>query len=127
MIEAGKSISRQIVVDDTRVISFMGPELRVYATPMVLWDIESACRDLLRSFLPEEQDSVGSKVILDHLGAAPLGATVQVNASIASVDNRKVVFSANVTFNGREIAQATHTRTTVVVADLKARIAKLKQ
>ena len=127
MIEAGKSISTEILVDDARVISFMGPELRVYATPMVLWDIESACRDLLLTLLPEGQDSVGSRVVLDHIGAAPLGATVQVKASIESVENRKVVFTANATFNGREIAQATHTRTIVVVADLKARIAKLKQ
>ncbi|MGE0339106.1 MAG: thioesterase family protein [Xanthobacteraceae bacterium] len=126
MIEVGKSLTREIVVDDARAISFMGPELRVYGTPSVLADIEFVCRDLLRSLLPEGQDSVGSQVVLDHIGAAPLGAKANISAAIASVDNRKVVFSATVTFNGREIARANHTRTIVVVADLKARIAKLK-
>ncbi len=119
MIEVGKSLTREIVVDDARAISF-----RVYGTPSVL--IEFVCRDLLRSLLPEGQDSVGSQVVLDHIGAAPLGAKANISAAIASVDNRKVVFSATVTFNGREIARANHTRTIVVVADLKARIAKLK-
>ena len=73
MIEVGKSLTRDIVVDDARAISFMGPELRVYGTPSVLADIEFVCRDLLRSLLPEGQDSVGSQVVLDHIGAAPLG------------------------------------------------------
>lgn len=127
MVEVGKSVAREVVVDDARAISFMGPELRVYSTPSILSDIEFACRDLLRSLLPEGQDSVGSQVTLDHLGAAPLGAKVNISVSIAAVDNRKVMFAASVTFNGREIARANHTRTIVVVADLKARIAKLKQ
>lgn len=127
MIEVGKSLSREITVDDARVISFMGPELRVYSTPSILSDIEFTCRDLLRSLLPEEQDSVGSQVTLDHLGAATTGAKVNIDVKIAAVDGRKVTFAASVTFNGREIARANHTRTVVVVADLKARIAKLKQ
>jgi fluoroacetyl-CoA thioesterase len=125
VVEVGKSIAREITVDDARVINFMGPELRVYATPSILWDVELACRELLKSMLPEEQDSVGSQVLLDHLGAAPLGAKVALSANITSVENRKVIFSASVNFNGREIARANHTRTIVVMEDLKARIAKL--
>ncbi len=127
MIETGRSLTRDIVVDDARAISFMGPDLRVYATPSILSDMEYACRDLLLTLLPAGQDSVGSQVTLDHLGAAPMGATVNINVTIASVDGRRVVFSASAVFNGREIARASHMRTVVVVADLKARIEKLMQ
>lgn len=127
MVEVGKSIAREITIDDGRVINFMGPDLRVYATPSILWDVEQACRELLKSMLPDELDSVGSQVVLDHLGAAPLGATVALSATITSVENRKVVFSATVSFGGREIARVNHTRTIVVMEDLKARIAKLKR
>jgi fluoroacetyl-CoA thioesterase len=125
MIEIGAAITRDIKVDDGRAISFMGPDLRVYSTPSILLDIEFACRDLLLSMLEDGQDSVGSHVSLDHVGAAVLGGTATVAANISKLEKRRVTFEATVSAGRREIARATHVRTIVAVADLKTRIAQL--
>jgi fluoroacetyl-CoA thioesterase len=125
MIEIGAAITRDIKVDDGRAISFMGPDLRVYSTPSILLDIEFACRDLLLSMLEDGQDSVGSHVSLDHVGAAVLGGTATVAANISKLEKRRVTFEATVIAGRREIARATHVRTIVAVADLKTRIAQL--
>ena len=125
MIEIGKSMIREIDIDDARSISFMGPELRVYSTPAVLADIEMACRDLLLSMLDDGQDSVGHQVSMEHLDAVPLGGHAQITAKITAIDRRRITFEASATSGARMIARATHVRVIVAVADLKARIASL--
>jgi fluoroacetyl-CoA thioesterase len=125
MIQIGEVITRDIGVDDGRAISFMGPDLRVYSTPSILLDIELASRDLLLPMLEEGQDSVGSHVSLDHLAAVSLGGSATIVSKIVSLERRRVTFEATVTSGERVIARATHVRTIVAMADLKARIAEL--
>ncbi|MES5486509.1 hypothetical protein QMZ05_27440 [Bradyrhizobium sp. INPA03-11B] len=125
MIETGKQLSRTIEIDDARAISFMGPELRVYSTPSILSDIEFACRDLLLTMLDEGMDSVGSHAALEHVGAAKLGQRAGVVVAVTEANKRRITFSASVTCDGRAIANASHVRTIVSVADLKARIGQL--
>jgi fluoroacetyl-CoA thioesterase len=125
MIEVGAAIRRDIKVDGGRAISFMDPDLRVYSTPSILSDIEFACRDLLLSMLEVGQDSVGSHVSLDHVGAIVLGRTATVAANIAKLEKRRVTFEATVSAGQREIARATHVRTIVTISELKTRIAQL--
>jgi len=48
---AGVSSTREIVVDRERTIDFMGESARVYATPMLVRDIEMTCRELLLAHL----------------------------------------------------------------------------
>jgi hypothetical protein len=43
----GAEFSRSFIVDESRAIGLMGPELRVYATPSIVHDLETACRDWL--------------------------------------------------------------------------------
>ena len=72
-MKPGMTYQRTITVDDGRAISFMGDDLRVYATPHVVSDLEYACRDFIKEHLPEGQDSVGSHVEIRHLKPTPMG------------------------------------------------------
>lgn len=126
MIQAGETIHRQIMIDDARAISFMGPDLRVYGTPSVLADMEFACRDLLLTMVDTGSDSVGLEVSLQHVGAALLGDTVDLAAVITAVDGRKISFDINITRNDRLVAKASHIRMAVSVADLKAKLGRSK-
>ncbi len=67
----GLSTTRRITIDRERTIAFMGEEGRVYATPRAVQDVEATCRDLLLEHLDEGEDSVGTRVELDHLAATP--------------------------------------------------------
>lgn len=122
MIETGKSISRNITIDPERTIAFMGPELRVYATPRMIADVEMACRDLLLPMLEDGKDTVGIHVSMDHLGPALAGDTVTVEATIVKVDRSRITFEASVTCNGDKIGAANHIRAVIAIADQLARL-----
>lgn len=114
----------EIKLDGGRTISSIGSDPRVYPTPRILSDIESAGRDLLLPMLEEGQDSAGTQVSLDHLGAAAMSATAAVFAKISGLQKRRITFHT-VASDGA-IARTTQVRAIVVTADLKARIAQLK-
>jgi predicted thioesterase len=77
--EVGAAIRRDIKVDGGR-------------TPSILSDIEFACRDILLSMLEAGQDSLGSHVSLNHVGAVVLGGTTTVAANISKLEKRRVTF-----------------------------------
>lgn len=111
------------VVDRDRTIDFMGEALRVYATPALVRDIELACRALLLDHADAGEDSVGVRVELDHLAATPLGMTVEIAATVASVEGRRVLFDVTARDEVEEIARGRHARFIVDVARTRERLA----
>ena len=82
---AGLSTTRTFAVDRERTIDFMGEAARVYATPMLVRDIEVACREFLLRRLDAGEDSVGTRIELDHTAPTLLGMTVRIEATVAEV------------------------------------------
>jgi fluoroacetyl-CoA thioesterase len=126
MITVGAKAERRVVVDDRRTISFMGPEIRVYATPAMIEDIEMACRDLLLEMIEPDHDSVGTRVDVSHLGSLTLGGLADLQVVIVSVAGRRVTFDANVRANGTLIGSGFHERAVVSIPRLKARLGEGK-
>ena len=91
-LQKGLSTTRRVNVDKEKTIDFMGDELRVYATPWMLKDMEITCRDLIKPHLEEGQESVGAHVVLDHVGASLLNSWVDITATVTGVDSRRVSF-----------------------------------
>jgi predicted thioesterase len=50
-LQAGIATERRLIVDKERTISFLGEDLRIYATPRLVDDIEQTCLDYLLTFL----------------------------------------------------------------------------
>lgn len=109
-LKPGLTLTRRIDVDRERTISFMGEECRVYATPLMLYDIEFACRDLLKEHIGLDKDSVGTRVELDHVGATLLGMWVEITVTVASVDGNAVSFDFTVRDAVEEVARGRHNR-----------------
>lgn len=122
----GLSFKKELVVDEPRCIGFMGKEGMVYATPRMVSDVEYACRDYLLQHLDPGEDSVGSHVSLDHLAATPLGLKVTIEAKIAEVDRRKVVFEFSVRDTVEEVGRGKHVRFVVENAKRAERLAAKK-
>lgn len=127
-LQPGLTLTRRIEVDRARTISFMGEECRVYATPLMLYDIEFACRDLLLEHIGAGKDSVGTRVELDHVGATLLGMWAEITVKLASVDGAAVSFDFTVRDAVEEVARGRHNRYIVGVEKtaqrLKAKLAK---
>ena len=121
-LKAGLSKTRRFTIDRERTISFMGEELRVYATPSMVLDIERTCRDFLVEHVKEGEDSVGARVEIDHLGPTLLGMWVDVTATIASVEGPRVIFEVEVKDALDTVGKAKHIRFVVDKARQKQRL-----
>ena len=122
-LEAGLTTTARINVDEARTISFMGDDVRVYATPNLLYDIEMTCRNLLLDYIGDGQDSVGTHIDLSHLAATPLGLSVELTVVVESVNGRAVNFE----FKGRDpvekVCVGTHSR---FIVDVEKTVAHIK-
>jgi len=121
-LSAGVETTAAITVDKPRTIDFMGESLRVYATPELVRDIEMTSRNLLLEHLDEGEDSVGTRVEVDHTGASLLGMTVDINVSISAVEGRLVTFDVTAHDGIEPVAKGKHTRFVVEVAKLEERL-----
>ena len=119
----GLSKKRTIEVDRNRTISFLGEELRVYATPELLRDVEVTARELLLEHVEAGEDSVGTRVEMAHLAAAPLGVAVEITVTVTDVDRRRVTFEFSAKDAVDEIANGTHSRFVVDMAKTAEQIA----
>jgi predicted thioesterase len=123
----GASGSATIQVDAARTIDFMGEGARVYATPMLVRDMEMATRQFLLGHLDDGEDSVGTRVELDHLAATLLGQTVTLSFKVAETKGRAVTFEVEGHDGVDAICRAKHTRFVVDVNTTKARLAAKAQ
>lgn len=122
-LKAGLTTTARITVDDSRTIGFMGDEMRVYATPYLLYDVEMTCRDLLLEHLDDGQDSVGTYIDVSHLAATPLGTWVEITVTVESVDGRAVKFEFDARDPVEKICHGKHQR---FMVDVEKTIARLK-
>jgi len=127
-LQAGIAAKRKFGIDRERTIDFMGEAARVYATPMLVRDIETTCREFLLEHLDAGEDSVGTRVEIDHLAATLLGMVVEIGVSVAEVKGRAVTFAVEAHDGIDAVCRGRHTRFVVDVAQTEARLAaKAKQ
>lgn len=115
-LKIGTAASRRVLVDQDRTISFMGEDLRVYATPEIVWDAEMLCRDLFLEHLETGNDSVGVRVELDHIAAGIAGSEVEIVACVRGITGRRVAFDLTVRDGIEIIASGRHERIAVSLA-----------
>lgn len=111
-------------VDEGRCIAFMGPENAVYATPMMVSDVEYAIRDFLLGYLDPGEDTVGTHVTIDHLAATPLGMRVTIEYTVTQVDGRSVRCAFNVRDEAEQCGAGVHVRFVVDSEKTRQRLAK---
>jgi predicted thioesterase len=129
-LQPGLSLVRRVTVDQSRTISFMGEEGRVYGTPYLILDIEHACRDLILEHADPDEDSVGTEVAIKHLAATLPGSTVEITVTVTAVEGRRATFAVTAKDEIDTVSSGSHGRFVVDKAKtferLKAKAAKLR-
>ena len=126
-LQTGLTSKVSFTIDRDRTIDFMGEAARVYATPMLVRDIEVACRNLLLEHLDAGEDSVGTRVEIDHIGATLLGMRVDLTVRVAEINGRAVVFDVEGRDAVEPIVRGRHSRFVVDVAKTAQRLAAKAQ
>jgi predicted thioesterase len=88
----------------------------VLSTPRALALMERATVEALEGALDDGATTVGAKVELEHLLATPVGAPVEVAATLERIDGRRLEFAVEVRDRGQVAARG---RVTRVVVDLE--------
>jgi len=98
--------------------------LPVLATPRLLAWCEAVTCAAIEPALPVGGTSVGTRVTLEHQGASPVGAEVQVTASTTYVDGRlhRFTVAARHTGDGKVVGTGEVTR---VVVDTERFLSRL--
>jgi fluoroacetyl-CoA thioesterase len=123
-LASGLTKTARITVDDSRTISFMGDEGRVYATPELVRDIEMTCRDLILEHVKDGQDSVGTRIDVSHIAATPIGMWVDITVTVNSVDGRAVTMEINAQDPIEQICRGSHSR---FIVDVEKTIERLRK
>ena len=127
-MDVGDRATQQFTVTDADTASALGSgSLPVLGTPRLLaWCEATTCVVVDRSADPG-QTSVGTRVQLEHVGASPVGALVEVTATVVYVDGRLVRFEvvAQHTLPSGEEKVVGHGEVTRVVVDRERFLSRL--
>ncbi len=124
-IKIGESYTIETVVDDTNIATRVeSGSLGVFATPMMIAQMEKAATKVIAKHLTEEQSSVGVSVNIEHMAATLPGETVTTTAVVCGVDGRKVDFTVESKCGDQVIGKGLHGR---FVVDVERFMDKAKQ
>src|SRR5919106_147177 len=123
-IKIGMSAERTLVVPAERTVGhFVAGMPMVYATPMMILEMEMAASDAIRGHLQPGWITVGTEVDIRHLGASLVGATVRVTGKVVAVERRVIRFEVEAFEGERKIGDGRHARGLVNAASFTRRLA----
>jgi fluoroacetyl-CoA thioesterase len=122
VITPGMSAERTLVVPPEQTVGHLLPGMpMVFATPMMILQMELTSGDAIRAHLQPGWVTVGTEVNIRHLAASPVGATVRTTARVIVVERRVIRFEV-ASFDGeRKIGEGFHARGLVNVASFNKR------
>jgi fluoroacetyl-CoA thioesterase len=111
VIKIGMSAERTLVVPPERTVGHFLPHMPlVYATPMMILEMEMASGDAIAKHLAAGWITVGTEVDVRHLAASPVGATVRTTARVIEVERRVIRFEVAAFDGERKIGEGRHGR-----------------
>jgi len=125
IIKVGMSAQRTLVVSPERTVGhFVAHMPMVYATPMMILEMEMASGDAISACLDPGWITVGTEVDIRHLAATPVGAIVRTIAKVVAVERRVIRFEVEAFDDKRRIGEGHHARSLVNFASFTAQFEK---
>ena len=111
VIKIGMSAERILVVPLERTVGHILKGMpMVFATPMMILEMELAAGDAINKVLEPGWITVGTEVDIRHLAASPVGATVRTTAKVVAVERRVIRFEVEAFDERRRIGEGRHAR-----------------
>jgi predicted thioesterase len=85
----------------------------VFSTPSLVGLMESAAMFAVAGRLGEGETTVGTRIEVSHLAATPLGDLVRAEATLVSVDGRRLAFDVVAHDSRQKVAEGRHERVIV--------------
>ncbi len=107
------SVSRVIVEAKDTVAALVPGMPPVAATPYLVAIAEMACGRLVQDLIEPGQITVGSRVVIDHLGPSKVGAELLIKAALMKRERNRFKFSVRIEDGERTVAVVEHERAAV--------------
>ena len=122
-IKIGMSAERTLIVPPERTVGHFVPHMpMVYATPMMILEMEMTSGDAINQYLQAGWVTVGTEVDIRHLAATPVGAKVRTTAKVIAVERRVIRFEVEAFEGERRIGEGRHARGLVNLASFNKRL-----
>jgi fluoroacetyl-CoA thioesterase len=109
------SVTR-VTVEAKDTVGALDPSMpQVASTPYLVTIAEFACARLVKDQLDPGQITVGTRVVIDHLGASKVGAELVVKATLLNREKNRFRFSVEVEVGPRLVAKVEHERAAVAL------------
>jgi fluoroacetyl-CoA thioesterase len=123
VIRIGMSAERTLVVPPERAVGHFVPHMpMVYATPMMILEMEMTAGDAINEYLAPGWVTLGTAVDIRHLAATPVGARVRTTATVIAVERRVIRFEVEAFNSERRIGEGRHARGLVNVEAFTRRL-----
>jgi fluoroacetyl-CoA thioesterase len=124
IIKIGMSAERTLVVPPERTVGHFVPGMpMVYATPMMILEMEMTSGDAIKGCLEPGWVTLGTEVDIRHLAASLAGALVRTTARVIAVQRRVIRFEVEAFDGERRIGAGRHARGLVNIAKFIERLA----
>jgi predicted thioesterase len=111
VIKVGMSAERTLVVPSERTVGHILKGMpMVFATPMMILEMELTSGDAIAACLKPGWITVGTEVDIHHLAASPVGATVRTTSRVIAVERRIIRFEVEAFDDARKIGEGRHAR-----------------
>jgi len=123
VIKIGMSAERTLIVPIEQTVGHFVKDMpMVFATPMMILQMELASADAVKPALQPGWVTVGTEVDIRHLAASPIGATVRTLARVVAVERRIICFEVEAFDDRSRIGEGRHARGLVNVASFMKRL-----
>jgi fluoroacetyl-CoA thioesterase len=112
------SLTRVIVAPKDTVGALEPSMPQVASTPFLVTIAEFACANLVKGLLEPGQITVGTRVVIDHLGASKVGAELVVKATLLSREKNRFRFAVEIDDGARTVGKVEHERAAVSLEKL---------
>jgi len=111
VIKIGMSAERILVVPPERTVGHFVPHMpMVYATPMMILEMETTSGDAINAHLEPGWVTLGTEVDIRHIAAASVGATIRTTAQVIAVERRVIRFEVAAFHGNRKVGDGRHAR-----------------
>ena len=124
-IVPGTTLTLPVEVTEALTVGYTVPGMPfVYSTPWMIHHMEVVSAAAVRPFLSDGTVTVGTRVDVRHLAAAPVGTTVLTTSTVVDVTGDAIRFEVTARDADETIGRGHHTRALVDMARFERGLAR---
>ena len=105
-----KDVREFVVSVEDSARSLGSGDVNVLSTPSMIRMMEETSRLLVQDKLPEGYTTVGIRIDVRHLKAAPIGCKIKIISELLKVEGKKLIFKVEAYWNDEKIGEGLHER-----------------